>query len=137
MAEVLIVDDERSIVLVAKRLLMRHGHIARTATSIQSAKRCIPRYPFDAVFLDVWIGSESGLDLYDWILAEHPRLGARVAFMTGDLQLNRPTNARLLSFRRPMIAKPFGGTDLLAALDMAMSRSQGATLSHQPTDQAH
>jgi DNA-binding response OmpR family regulator len=120
-AEILFVDDERAISAGAKRVLERHGHLVRTASTIASAQRCVRKYRFDAAFIDVWLGFSSGLDLYDWLVVDQPRLRHRVTFVTGDIRPSEAIMERLRASGRVTLPKPFGSTELVAAVDMMLS----------------
>ena len=39
----------------------------------------------DAIFLDVWLGTESGFELLSWIEDTRAHLADRVTFVTGEL----------------------------------------------------
>lgn len=134
MATILFVDDERAISLAAKRLLAKHGHTVRTATSIGSAQRCTGRYQFDAAFIDVWLGFSSGLDLYDWLCSDQPRLCRKVVFVSGDVMQAGEIGERLRRTGRPVLLKPFSREDLLAALDVALAVRNGPHLSDRTAD---
>lgn len=111
MARVLYVDDEDAIRRAVELWLVRRGHAVETAADVPTARSLLQAGPFDAVFIDLWIGEESGLELYRWILDVDPATGAHVAFVTGD-----PFDRALASLDpvRPVLTKPFELRDLEA-----------------------
>lgn len=107
MATILYVDDELSVQRVVRLWLERRRHEVLTASSLAEAKRLIADRPIDGVFIDLWLGSESGFDLQEWIAAHDPRLAGHVAFVTGDTTPDEPHAARLAKAALPVLAKPF------------------------------
>ena len=70
------------------------------------------RFAFDGAFIDVWLGIETGLDLYDWMLEAYPHVAANVVFLTGDILPAPQLRARLERTGRPVLHKPFDLRDL-------------------------
>jgi len=111
MASVLYVDDEETISRVVGRWFERRGHVVHLARSIEDAKRILAEHEPAVIFLDIWIGSESGFDLMGWIEATRPELAGRVTFVTGESakeHRHRAWNTR----GRPVVEKPFALADL-------------------------
>lgn len=112
MAVVLYVDDEASIRRAVHYWLARRGHDVHTARSVAGAVRCVKQFPFEVIFIDVWLGDGSGLDLYGWIREHHPRLAEATIFVTGDSLMRPDMRDRLLATNRPILDKPFDLSDL-------------------------
>lgn len=112
MASILYVDDEPTIRRAVHCWLDRRGHAIHSARSVASAKRCIKIYAFDGIFIDVWLGDGSGMDLYSWLREHHPRLTDQVVFVTGDLLMKPQMRQRLADTHRPILDKPFDLGDL-------------------------
>lgn len=112
MAIVLYVDDEASIRRAVHYWLARRGHDVHTARSVAGAKRCIKQYPFEGIFIDVWLGDGSAMDLYVWIRDQNPRLADATVFVTGDALMRADMRDRLLATNRPILDKPFDLSDL-------------------------
>lgn len=107
MATLLYVDDEVVIGQVVGRWFRRRGHTVHLAPSIDEAKRVLTSESPDALFIDVWLGSESGFELMDWIADSRPQLADRVTFVTADLAPADPASPVLEHLGRPVIQKPF------------------------------
>jgi DNA-binding NtrC family response regulator len=107
MATVLFVDDEESLRRAVRAALSRRGHSVRTAAGLTRAIRCLQLYQFDGMFVDVWLGGQSGFDLLSWIENHQPMLAARVVFVTGDIALGERENHDVHALGLPVIAKPF------------------------------
>lgn len=104
MARVLYVDDESAIRRAVAGWLGRRGHDVETAADLTTARSHLEAAGFDVVFIDLWIGEESGLELYKWLRDVDPATAARVAFVTGD-----PFDHSLadLGTPQPVFTKPF------------------------------
>lgn len=107
MATILYVDDEISVQRVVRLWLERRGHEVITASSLADAQNVIASMPVDGVFIDLWLGTESGFDLRQWIAARDPRLAQRIAFVTGDTTPEEPYASRLADAGLPVLPKPF------------------------------
>jgi DNA-binding NtrC family response regulator len=59
------------------------------------------------VFIDVWLGEETGFDLLAWIAEHRPQLKERVVFITGDVAPGVAPGTELQALGRAVIAKPF------------------------------
>ena len=66
MARLLYVDDEVLIGKAVARWFERHGHTVQLAATVASAKTAIIEQAPDAMFIDVWLGTESGFELMSW-----------------------------------------------------------------------
>ena len=112
MATVLYVDDERAIARALKSWLTRRGHIVHTAASIDEARTILDASQVDGAFIDIWLGTQSGFDLFEWLDLNQPRVAANVVFVTGDIIPDRPVQQALDSYGRPVLVKPFELSDL-------------------------
>ena len=94
MATVLYVDDEAAI----GRALARGSLAAATPCSPRprSMKRSkiLETSQVDGAFIDIWLGTESGFELFEWIDMNSPTSPANVVFVTGDVVPDRPCNRR-------------------------------------------
>jgi DNA-binding response OmpR family regulator len=108
MASLLYVDDEETIGRAVSRWFERRGHEVYVARSIEDAKQILSEHEPCAIFLDVWLGKESGFELMGWIEDVRPELADRVTFVTGELA-DSPDDAELVwkTFGRPVLQKPF------------------------------
>ena len=85
MPSVLYVDDEETIGRAVARWFERRGHVVHIARSVDEAKRVLLHHTPDAIFVDVWLGTESGFELMSWIEDVRAQLADRVTFVTGEL----------------------------------------------------
>jgi two-component system response regulator PilR (NtrC family) len=108
MGSLLYVDDEATIGRAVSRWFERRGHEVHVARSIDEAKRILLDHEPDAIFLDVWLGTESGFELMAWIEDTRPQLADRVTFVTGELADSLEGSHRVWqTLGRPVLQKPF------------------------------
>jgi two-component system, NtrC family, response regulator len=69
MARVLIIDDDESICAILSQMVMKSGHDAVSAYSIDEGLKALSSGTFDVVFLDVQLPDGNGLDLLPKIVA--------------------------------------------------------------------
>ena len=112
MSTLLYVDDEVLIGRALARWFARRGHTVHLADSIASAQQAIVEHAPDALFIDVWLGSESGFELMSWIEEHRPALAERVTFVTGELADASRTDKVWRTLGRPVLQKPFDFADL-------------------------
>jgi DNA-binding response OmpR family regulator len=108
MATLLYVDDEETIGRAVGRWFERRGHIVHVARSLAEARDVLESREPDTIFIDVWLGTESGFELLSWIEDTRPALAERVVFVTGDLVDSEATHGRIWkTLGRPVVRKPF------------------------------
>jgi len=130
MATLLYVDDEETIGRAVARWFERRGHVVHVARTIADAQKLLLHLQPDALFIDVWLGTESGFELMSWIEDSRPQLADRVVFVTGELvDAQNVDSGRLWqTLGRPVLQKPFDFAQLEAHTQQAMGaeRETGA-----------
>jgi DNA-binding response OmpR family regulator len=116
MATLLYVDDEETIGRAVARWFGRRGHQVHLARTIAEAQDMLQTLDPDALFVDIWLGSESGFELMSWIDDVRPELAKRVTFVTGELADTEggEPNRVFRSLGRPVLQKPFDFAQLEA-----------------------
>ena len=115
MPTLLYVDDEVTIGRAVARWFERRGHVVHIARSVEEAKRVLEVHDPDVIFLDVWLGTESGFELLSWIEDTRTHLAERVTFVTGELADPLEGNNHVWkTLGRPVLQKPFDLTQLEA-----------------------
>ena len=107
MAAVLYVDDEEAIRRALQSWLTRRGHVVYTAATSDEAREILTSHEVDGAFIDIWLGDESGFDLFEWIDMHKPRVAEHVVFVTGDIIREGEVERSLIALERPVLAKPF------------------------------
>ncbi|PTY00992.1 sigma-54-dependent Fis family transcriptional regulator [Verrucomicrobia bacterium LW23] len=117
---ILIIDDEVNIRQTSMLALEALGHDCMEADSSAAAIKLIQRDAFDAVFLDLRLGEESGLDVIPKLLALEPKL--QIVLFTAYSSIDTAVEAmRVGAF--DYLAKPFTPDQLRAVLQrMSASR---------------
>lgn len=111
---VLIVDDEPNIRRTLRLAIEAMGHSVSEAGSPAEALRDVERSPYDVALLDLRLGTESGLDLLEPLLAQYPRLA--VILITAHASIDSAVEAmRRGAF--DYLPKPFTPTQVRAVLD--------------------
>jgi DNA-binding response OmpR family regulator len=112
MSTLLYVDDEAMIGRAVARWFARRGHTVLLADSVTAAQQVIAGSSPDVLFIDVWLGNESGFELMSWIEDTRPELARRVTFVTGELADSARSDRVWRTLGRPVLQKPFEFTEL-------------------------
>jgi DNA-binding NtrC family response regulator len=131
MATILFVDDEESLRRATRAALGRRGHTVHTAHSVDEAIRCLDIHHVDGMFVDVWLGVDSGFDLLSWLENHRPNLARRVVFVTGDVSLGAAEARKVRALGLPVLGKPFS-IDELESYANAWTRSKESEIDLRP-----
>ena len=107
MTTLLYVDDEETIGRAVARWFGRRGFVVHVAATVAEAQRILAEHNPDALFIDVWLGNESGFELMSWIEDVRPELAQRVTFVTGELADAERIDRVWRTLGRPVLQKPF------------------------------
>jgi len=108
---ILHVDDQPALREIVRQALKAFGFAVVSADGVQAAKLALDaRDDLAGALLDVRLRDGSGVELYEWITVNHPRLAGRVAFLTGSA--NGDGNRTLQSTGCRILSKPFEIVDL-------------------------
>ncbi len=116
-ATVLLVDDEKNILLTLSQALQLEGYRTELAASGQIALDVLHARPVDAVVMDVKMPDMDGLTALSKIAASHPRVP--VIMMSGHATIDTAVKATQLG-ARDFLEKPIGRERLLVALRNAL-----------------
>ncbi len=118
---ILVVDDEESIRFTFNAFLCDAGYSVETADSLDSALLKIESEAFDAIFLDILLGRESGIKVLQACRAQHPN--TPVIMVTGAPEITTAAEAvRLGAF--DYITKPLHQDDLLRQAKLAVDHKK-------------
>jgi signal transduction histidine kinase len=112
---VLMVDDEESIVDVVKPIITPMVSSFETLTSASKAMARLNDNDYDIILLDIRMPEIDGMELYKWIKENKPYLTERIIFLTGDIESEK-TRGFLKLTRVPTLSKPFGTKELINIL---------------------
>jgi len=79
---ILVVDDEPGIRSAMVRML-KGNEVVEAGSGEEARKILEADQAFDLVLCDMMMATMSGVDLHEWLLAEHPALASQVVFITG------------------------------------------------------
>ena len=116
---ILIIDDERPILLTLEALLGRHGYHADTAQTAAAGMRTLKSKMPALVLLDLQLPDAEGLQMLDQIKREHP--DTQVIILTAHDSLSNAIE----SIKRGayhFISKPYAPEELLSLVDKALEK---------------
>jgi DNA-binding NtrC family response regulator len=77
------------------------------AATLADARELLTSQPIDGLFIDLWLGDESGLELLAWVDEHRPELSSNIVFVTGDIAAEASPNHSAQPLGRPVLGKPF------------------------------
>src|SRR3712207_1823124 len=116
---ILIIDDERPILLTLEALLGRHGYQPETAATAAYGLRLLKNGSPAVVLLDLQLPDAEGLQMLDRIKGEHP--DTQVIILTAHDSLSNAIE----SIKRGayhFISKPYAPEELLSLIEKAMEK---------------
>lgn len=114
---ILIIDDEANIRRTVEMYLKSIGHVCKCAGSFDEALTIGKKNRFDIAFLDLRLGTDSGLDLIAPLLGENPEL--KIIVMTAYSSIESAVNAMKLG-AFDYIGKPFNP----AQIDVIIAKAE-------------
>lgn len=105
-ANILVIDDEASIVDILHETLRQDGHRVDTACNGDVALRKLKAQQYDVIISDLRMPGMGGEALYESVLAISPALARRIIFSTGDVA-SEGTREFLQRTGNPYLQKPF------------------------------
>ena len=123
MAEILIVDDEANVADVVALVLEGAGHMIARAISLEGAKSSLDKKSFDGAIVDVWLGSDDGLELATLLSTQDPILPFVIMSGGGRGRSLETVTARADALgAAAVLFKPFDDDELLDAVDNMLGR---------------
>lgn len=112
---ILVVDDETSIVILAKMALEMKNYSVETVTDGESAIRKMAERQFDAIITDMRMPGKNGVDIVQYCNEKQPNLAGRILIITGTV--DDPDSIRMMKAQNiPYLSKPFNADELLSAV---------------------
>ncbi len=118
-ARILVVDDEKVITELVKRVLDGEGYEVDTANNAAEALKMIEGGRYHLILLDVKMPGMDGVELYQRIKDIARSLARRVVFITGDV-MGADTERFLSEARAARLDKPFSAEQLRMAVRSAL-----------------
>jgi CheY-like chemotaxis protein len=123
----LVVDDEPTVLRAWTRQLEHAGFDVLTAQSARDAIGTLARagHEIDSIICDLHMPVGGGIELYRFLVAEHPGMHHRVVFTTGGV-FSASESEFLRMTGQPVLEKPVVMEELMAiARDWATRRRRG------------
>src|SRR4051812_37837123 len=130
MADILVVDDDHSIVTAFQRFLAHEHHSARAANNAQDALKLISEQPPDIVIMDVRMPGMDGLQALNEIRARYPHLTVVIMTAYGTSQTSIDA-IRAGAF--DLLTKPFTLDDLRSIIEKALAAQRTTPTSESAT----
>lgn len=83
--DILVVDDEKIVRDAVQQIVENQGHYCECASTGDLAVEAVKSSAFDAVLLDLNLGSESGLDILERLIKASPRLAVVLFTAAGSI----------------------------------------------------
>ena len=116
---ILIVDDERPILLTLEALLGRNGYLTETASTAAAALRALKEKPAALVLLDLQLPDAEGLETLDQIKSEHQ--DTPVIILTAhDTLSNAIESIKRGAYH--FISKPYAPEELISLVEKALEK---------------
>src|SRR5438309_5487200 len=116
---ILIIDDERPILLTLEALLSHHGFQTETAATAAAGLKALKNKPASLVLLDLQLPDAEGLEMLDQIKTEHPH--TQVVILTAhDTLSNAIESIKRGAYH--FISKPYAPEELLSLVDKALEK---------------
>src|SRR6478736_5035027 len=116
---VLIIDDERPVLMTLEALLKRHGYQVETAPTAAQGLKALKSKPPTLVLLDLRLPDADGLEMLDRIKTELPQV--QVIILTAHDSLHNAIE----SIKRGayhFISKPYAPEELLSLIEKALEK---------------
>jgi len=117
MANILILDDEREVRDINKRVLEAEGHTCVTASTLEQAHLALDVQPFDMVLLDILLPEGSGLDLLESIRTQYRDTGVVMITAVDDPEVAKLALKKAV---QGYLTKPFRAEDLIITVTNAL-----------------
>jgi DNA-binding NtrC family response regulator len=116
---ILIIDDERPILLTLEALLSRHGYITETAATAAAGLRALKNKPAALVLLDLQLPDAKGLEMLDKIKSEHAETSV-IILTAHDSLSNAIESIKRGAYH--FISKPYAPEELLSLVEKALEK---------------
>ncbi|MBC8433169.1 MAG: PAS domain S-box protein [Desulfobacterales bacterium] len=120
-AKILIVDDERPIRELLKKLLESQEYCCASASSAAEARENLEKQAFDLILCDIHMPGESGLDLIQQVARKYPDTAVVMVTAVDDLAESKTAlEAGVYGY----IVKPFAANQILISVVNALRRRE-------------
>jgi PAS domain S-box-containing protein len=118
-SRVLFVDDEAALLRVMSRVASRRYQVLTASSGLEAQALLREGAEVDLVVSDLMMAEGSGMELHAWIRQHRPALAETMLFLSGGA-FSAEAAAFADRFQDRLVSKPFGGPELLDALERAL-----------------
>lgn len=118
LSHVLIVDDNRRMVAMVERWLVRAGYDVMGATTVPEALKLLQDHSLDWVISDLMMPTGDGLDILAYVCSHHPQVKVIIMTAFGSEAMRQRAMAH---GAHAFLSKPFSGEALLTILTQTYS----------------
>jgi DNA-binding NtrC family response regulator len=118
-AKVVVVDDERTVLLTLEALLNRHGYVPELAHTAAAGLRIVNKIRPDLVLLDLGLPDADGLDVLRQLKKDLPQMPV-IILTANDSLSNAVESIKLGAFH--FISKPYAVEELLSLITRALEQ---------------
>ena len=115
MAKILIVDDEPTVAAALRRIFVETHEVTLAHEGLQAWQLLNDGAHFDAIFCDILMPKLTGVELYERLRVQHPKLAAKIIFLVGGGYSTDICNV-LDQAPNLKVSKPFHVSSVQAAL---------------------
>lgn len=121
--DILVIDDEETVLELLKGILTREGNNVETVRDGKTAlEKISSRGFFDVIMCDIKMPRMSGSQFFNLIKEKNPVLTKNFIFMSGAITNNLEQLEFFDHKENPFLEKPFSVSDVLKAVDKVVNR---------------
>jgi CheY-like chemotaxis protein len=121
-AQILLIEDEPSVIAFLRAALERKGYSVVDASSGAEGLERLASGRYAGVISDIRMpGAVNGADVHAWIQKNRPELSSKIILISGDTA-NSETQALLARSGTPCIEKPFRVHQLMSAVEKTFGK---------------
>ncbi len=117
--KILVVDDEKTIRTIIKKILQQYGYQCDTAAGADEAHNMIKAKSYDLMLSDIQMPDKSGLDLVAEVKASHPDMGVVMVTVIDEMEVYQAAlNLDIYGY----VIKPIDSFQILISVSNALRR---------------
>lgn len=127
MCRILVIDDDKFVRTSIRAVLEGAGHDVYDSNDAEAGIAMQRTRPFDIAIVDLIMPNKEGLETIRELKRDFPGLAIIAISGGGDIVRKNYFQAAELFGASVSLEKPFGGDDLLAALDQALNKAHAVS----------
>ncbi|AFG38104.1 response regulator transcription factor [Spirochaeta africana] len=133
MANILVIEDNRSLYTLLQELLESRGHTVTVADNGSDGMACARETAFDLIITDIVMPHKSGIEIISELRRRHKVTAAILAISGGNQQyVQAHLETARISGADTVLPKPFSNTQLLGAVQKLLQPKADASTARGP-----